>query len=195
MRCQEASQVYLFLFNFRIQRKDVPAAIIAAVKITFLAESFYLLLNGGAVYRQLFCHLREGDKWFVAQKCKQATTIFATELDALPVVPPSILVGIADNVYLALHFFAYRLAEECKERSDLTYLGMSSIGWNLADFLVRTVQGLQIFSLFTVADNYHGPSVTGHDIVHHQSRYASVAVLERMYAYIAVMKQGGQLHR
>ena len=137
----------------------------------------------------------EGDKGLVAQKCKQATAILAAEIDALTIVPPSTLISIPNNVYLALHFLTNRLAEKSKKRGNLSYLGMSSIGRNLADFLVRTVQCFKVFSLFTVADNNHWPSVTGHDIVHHQSCYASVTVLERMYAYIAVMEQGGQLHR
>jgi hypothetical protein len=53
-----------------------------------------LLLNGGAVYRQLFCHLWEGYKRLVAQKRKQASAILAAEIDALPVVGQRIALNV-----------------------------------------------------------------------------------------------------
>ena len=90
----------------------MPAAVVAAVEIAFLAEAFYLLLYGRAVDRQIVRHLGESDEGLVAQERKQATAVPAPEVDPLTVVPPSVFVGTPHDVYLALHLLAHRLAEE-----------------------------------------------------------------------------------
>ena len=155
----------------------MPAAIVAAVEIAFLAEALYLLLYSRTVDRQIVRHLGEGDEGLVAQERKQATAIPAPEVDPLTVVPPGVLVGIPHDVYLALHLLAHRLAEEGKEGSNFAYGGVSTVGGHFAYFLVSTMQGLKVFSLFAVADDNHGPPVTGHNVVHHQAGDTSVASL------------------
>ena len=135
----------------------MPAAIVAAVEIAFLAEALYLLLYSRAVDRQIVRHLGEGDEGLVAQKRKQATAVPAPEVDPLTVVPPGVLVGIPHDVYLTLHLLAHRLAEEGKEGCNFAYGGVSTVGGNFADFLVSTMQGLKVFCFLAV-----GMTIMGH---------------------------------
>ena len=85
----------------------MPAAVVAAVEIAFLAESLYLLLYSRTVDRQIVRHLGEGDEGLVAQERKQATAVPAPEVDPLTVVPPGVFVGIPHFISVPLYYMGF----------------------------------------------------------------------------------------
>ena len=66
----------------------MPAVVVSTIQITFLSESLNLFLYSRTVYSQVFCYLRKCCKGFLTEKSKQTTTILASEMNALTIVPP-----------------------------------------------------------------------------------------------------------
>ena len=178
-----------------MRHKHSPATIPLSTFHIFLGNQLIQqLLNSRHTDTRFIFHVCKRQRGLSSHSVQNFCIIGCSECNPLSIIPPHILIPLAHEQHIIIHFRSHQVIEIFQKRTDILNPCMGSITGDRTYFEIRLMQSFQIFTFSAAPDYNHRIIMTSQNVVHHQPGNATVTVLERVNADITVVKQCGQLY-
>ena len=190
------TRLHLDFILYRWGDDKAPGAVFRdTLDVALVGQLFQVLVDSCHIDTHLIRKALDSNVRGLINEVENPACGIATELHPLSVKPPHVVAPFGKETDVVCHLFHKHVLEPGQELLYLPLGGVSPERRDRTHGKVSAVESFKILIRLAAADNHHRISVARQDVIGHQARDASVAILEGMYAYVAVMEDGGKFHR